>query len=91
MSSEEGNKDYQGTGNQAYEEIFKKQDMFLLEKRRLKRDTVALFKLLKGSHIELDSVTGSYQHEFDPTPGGSGRQEALVCSGPWCHEESDTS
>ena len=31
----------------------------------------------------------SDQHEFDPTPGGSGRQEALVCSGPWGHEESD--
>ena len=31
----------------------------------------------------------SYQHEFDPTPGGSGRQ-AVVCSGPWGHEESDT-
>ena len=25
----------------------------------------------------------SYQHEFDPTPGGSGRQEGLVCSGAW--------
>ena len=22
------------------------------------------------------------QHEFDPTPGGSGRQEGLACSGP---------
>ena len=32
----------------------------------------------------------SYQHEFDPTPGGSGRQEGLVCSGPWGHEEMDT-
>ena len=31
----------------------------------------------------------SYQHEFDPTPGGSGRQEGLACSGPWGHEESD--
>ena len=29
----------------------------------------------------------SYQHEFDPTPGRSGRQEGLVCSGPWSHEE----
>ena len=32
---------------------------------------------------------GIYQHEFDPAPGGSGRQEGLVCSGPWGHEESD--
>ena len=32
----------------------------------------------------------SNQHEFDPTPGGHGRQEGLVCSGPWGHEESDT-
>ena len=32
----------------------------------------------------------SYQHEFDPTPGGSGRQEGLACSGPRSHEESDT-
>ena len=31
----------------------------------------------------------SDRHEFDPTPGGSGRQEGLVCSGPWGHEESD--
>ena len=32
----------------------------------------------------------SYQHEFDPTPGGSGRQEGLTSSGPWGHKESDT-
>ena len=31
----------------------------------------------------------SDQHEFNPTPGGSGRQEGLVCSGSWGHEESD--
>ena len=30
-----------------------------------------------------------YQHEFDQTLGGSGRQEGLACSGPWGHEESD--
>ena len=29
----------------------------------------------------------SDQHEYDPTPGGSGRQ---ACSGPWGHKESDT-
>ena len=28
----------------------------------------------------------SNQHEFDTTPGGSGRQDA---SGPWGHKESD--
>ena len=33
----------------------------------------------------------SYQHEFDPTLGGSGRQKGLACSGPWGHEEPDTS
>ena len=32
----------------------------------------------------------SDQHELDPTPGGSGRQEGLACSVPWGHEESDT-
>ena len=31
----------------------------------------------------------SYQHEFDPTPRGGGKQEVLACSGPWGHEESD--
>ena len=31
----------------------------------------------------------SCQNEFDPTPGGSGRQEGLACSGPWGHEELD--
>ena len=31
------------------------------------------------------------QHEFDPTPGDSGRQEGLVCSASWGHEESDMS
>ena len=32
----------------------------------------------------------NYQHEFDTTLGGCGRQEGLACSGPWGHEESDT-
>ena len=32
----------------------------------------------------------SYQHEFDTTTVGSGGQEGLVCSGPWGHEETDT-
>ncbi|CAI5769215.1 Hypothetical predicted protein [Podarcis lilfordi] len=32
----------------------------------------------------------SYQHEFDQTAGGSGRQECLACSGPGGPEESDT-
>ena len=31
----------------------------------------------------------SDQHDFDPTPGGSGRREGLACSGPWGHKESD--
>ena len=33
---------------------------------------------------------GSYQHEFDPTLGGSGKQEGLACSAPWGHKESDS-
>ena len=32
----------------------------------------------------------SDQREFDPTPGGSGRQVGLACPGPWGYEESDT-
>ena len=32
----------------------------------------------------------SDQHAFDPTPGGSRRQEGLACSDPWGHEELDT-
>ena len=32
----------------------------------------------------------SNQHEIDRTPGGRGRQEGLACSGPWGHEESNT-
>ena len=32
----------------------------------------------------------SYQREFDPTPGGSGRQEGLACCGPWGHKEWTT-
>ena len=32
----------------------------------------------------------SNQHEFDPTPGGRGRQEGLACPGLRGHEESDT-
>ena len=32
----------------------------------------------------------SDQQESDPTPGGSGRQEGLAWSGPWGHEELDT-
>ena len=48
----------------------------------------------RGEGDKEDEMVGqchrSYQHEFDPTPGGSGRQEGLVCSGPCGHEESDT-
>ena len=31
----------------------------------------------------------SYQHEFDQSLGGSGRQEGPACSGLWGHEEWD--
>ena len=37
-----------------------------------------------------DEMVGQSQHEFNPTPGGSGRQEGLAYSGPWGHKESDT-
>ena len=41
-----------------------------------------------------DEIVGqchrSYHHEFDPTPGGSGRQKGLARSGPRGHEELDT-
>ena len=29
-------------------------------------------------------------HEFEQTPGDSGRQGSLVCCGPWGQKESDT-
>ena len=32
----------------------------------------------------------SDEHDFDPIPGGPGRQEGPVCSDPWGHKESDT-
>ena len=32
----------------------------------------------------------SNQHESAQILAGSGRQEGLACSGPWGHEESDT-
>ena len=37
----------------------------------------------------LDSVIEATNMNLT-TLGGSGRQEDLVCSGPWGHEESDT-
>ena len=40
---------------------------------------------------EMDGqCSQSYQHGSDQSAGGSGRQECLACSGPWGHEESDT-
>ena len=30
----------------------------------------------------------SNQDEFDPTPGGNGRQEGLACCGPCGYEDS---
>ena len=66
------------------------------EKRRLPGKDPEVGKVRKQEEKGMteDEVVGqyhrSYQHEFDPIPGGSGRQEGLVCSGPWGHEESDT-
>ena len=44
-------------------------------------------KTCKISRLQVDGIY--YQHESDPTPGGSGRQEGLAGCGPWGHEESD--
>ena len=47
----------------------------------------------RGEGDDGDEMNGqchqSDQHEFEPTPGGSGRQEGLACSGPRGHEELD--
>ena len=32
---------------------------------------------------------GCHEDEFEQTPGDSGGQEGLACSGPWGHEELD--
>ena len=44
----------------------------------------------EGDNRGQDGWHRSYQHEFDPTPGGSGRLEGLAFSRPWGHKESDT-
>ena len=31
----------------------------------------------------------SDQHDFEQSPGGSGKQEGLACCGLWGHEVSD--
>ena len=50
--------------------------------------TVALILLIEfwPFLLKVDN-SSSDQHEFDPTPGGNGRQAGLACSGPWGHEE----
>ena len=67
------------------------------EKRRLPGKAPDVGKVDKRQEEEgttEDEMVGQchqrYQHKFDPTPGGSGSQEGLACSGPWGHEESDT-
>ena len=45
---------------------------------------------LLGLQMLAGQCHQSDQHEFDQTPGGSGRQEGLACAGPWGHEELDT-
>ena len=64
------------------------------ENRRLPGKDPYVGKVLGQEEKETTEMVGqchrSYQHQFDPTPGGSERQEALVCSGPWGHEELDT-
>ena len=66
------------------------------EKRRLPGKDLDIRKVQRQEEKGMTEVEmaeqchRSYQYEFDPTPGGSGRQEGLVCSGPWGHEELDT-
>ena len=66
------------------------------EKRRLPGKDPDVGKVWRQEEkgITEDQVVGQChrndKHDFNPTPGGSGRREGLVCSGPWGHEESDT-
>ena len=66
------------------------------KKRRLpgKDPDVGKVRRQEEKGMTEDKMVGqcnrSYQHEFDPTLGGSGRQEGLACSGPWGHEKLDT-
>ena len=68
-----------------------------LEKRRLPGKDPDVGKMWRQEQkgTSEDKMVGqyhqSYQNEFDTTLGGSGRQESLVCSGPWGHEELDMS
>ena len=39
---------------------------------------------LVGWHHRLDG------HEFEQGPGVDDGQGGLVCCGPWCHKETDT-
>ena len=66
------------------------------EKRRLsgKAPDVGKVRRQEEKGTTEDEMVGqghrSDQHDFDPTLGGSGRQEGLVCSVPCGHKESDT-
>ena len=66
------------------------------EKRRLlgKDTDVGKVRRQEEKGTTEDEMAGqchrNYQHEFDQTPGSSGRQEGLACSGAWGYEESDT-
>ena len=63
------------------------------EKRRLPGKDPNVGKVQRQEEkgtTEVGQCHRSNQYEFDTTPGGSGRQEGLACSGPWGHEVLDT-
>ena len=48
----------------------------------------------KAKNVAEDEMIREYHklsgHQFEPTPGDSGRQRSLVCYSPWTYKELDT-